>query len=218
MGRGKTATQLGKAASRRRAHSTATTLSRREVATFAGVTLSTLDKAIEQRVIPVRRHGRHAVLPPDAVAVLTIFDRIGFPLPVPVKKRVCRWVLEEKPHLARGDRELALSETVAVRCVTEAREQARAAANYARLRDRFIESDEHIFGGQPIITGTRIPVHTVAARIADGDTVDVLVVDYPNIPRDAFEVALRFAAAHPRRGRPAKPWETKRQARHTPKP
>jgi Protein of unknown function (DUF433) len=42
-------------------------------------------------------------------------------------------------------------------------------------------------GGEPVITGTRLPVRAVAERIKRGDTMADLCEDYPDIPRGAFE-------------------------------
>jgi uncharacterized protein (DUF433 family) len=54
----------------------------------------------------------------------------------------------------------------------------------------------------------------VADRVADGDRVDVLKEDYPDIPKQAFETALIYAESHPARGRPRKPWrEDQRRSR-----
>lgn len=80
------------------------------------------------------------------------------------------------------------------------------AERYAADRDRLIVSDTRIFGGQPVIAGTRIPVHTVAERLVAGDTIAVFAEDYPHVDPRAFEVAARYSRTHPRRGRPVKPW------------
>jgi len=67
-----------------------------------------------------------------------------------------------------------------------------------------------------VIRGTRISVRALADRVADGDTVDVLKEDYPEVPKQAFETALLYAASHPARGRPRKPWrDEQRRARPT---
>ena len=57
-----------------------------------------------------------------------------------------------------------------------------------------------------MLRGTRITVHGVAQRIKDGDSVETLLEDYPDLPAEAFETARVYARAHPRRGRPTAPW------------
>jgi uncharacterized protein (DUF433 family) len=83
---------------------------------------------------------------------------------------------------------------------------ARRASEYLEAREKFIETDPEIQGGKPVIRGTRIPVHSIAERVEQGDSLDVLREDYPNVTKKAFETALLYASAHPRRGRPQRPW------------
>lgn len=84
------------------------------------------------------------------------------------------------------------------------------ALRYIESRKRHITTNPEIFGGAPIITGTRIPVYVVRDRLDDGDTLEDLMVDYPHIPRDAFVAADIYARTHPERGRPVsggRPWD-----------
>jgi len=72
-------------------------------------------------------------------------------------------------------------------------------------REAHIHSDPDIMGGVPVIRGTRIPVQLVLSRIADGDSLDDLVADYPEVPLAAFEAANTYARTHPRPGRRKRP-------------
>lgn len=182
------------------------TFSRREVAEFAGCSLQALDKAIEQRVVPKSRKRAETVIGEDGLAVMVMLGYAKLDLPVKAKQLVRAWISTERPFAKRGEQALELSDAIVVRVPEPAREVVAEAEAYAADRDRFIASDPHIFGGQPVIAGTRIPVHTVAERLDAGETVDVLTADYPHVDPRAFEVAARYARTHPRRGRPAKPW------------
>ena len=83
----------------------------------------------------------------------------------------------------------------------------RRAERYREARDRYIASDSEILGGTPIIAGTRITVYSVLGRLSDGDTIEDIAHDYPEIPHEAFEAAALYAKAHPLRGRPSgRPW------------
>lgn len=55
-----------------------------------------------------------------------------------------------------------------------------------------------------VIRGTRVPVRTIAALIANGESHDVLREDYPHVPEGAYEVAVRWGCENPRRGRAAR--------------
>ena len=81
------------------------------------------------------------------------------------------------------------------------------AVRYKELRDAHIVSDTHVLGGTPVICGTRMSVYAVLGRLQNGDDMDDLAAENPNIPRDAFEAAAIFAWTHPLRGRPGgRPW------------
>ena len=83
----------------------------------------------------------------------------------------------------------------------------RNALQYREARDRYIASDPDILGGTPVIAGTRLTVYAVLGRLQDGDGIDELAEDYPELSREAFTAAELYARAHPLRGRPSgRPW------------
>lgn len=106
---------------------------------------------------------------------------------------MARWHTGMVVWRRRGDR-LEGSDDVA--------EMSFRAEEYARLRDRYIQRDPRIMGGEPVIRGTRVPVRTIAALIEDGESRDVLREDYPHIPEEAYEVAVLWARDNQRPDRP----------------
>ena len=74
------------------------------------------------------------------------------------------------------------------------------ADEYACLRDRYVERNPAIMGGEPVIRGTRVPVRTVAGLIERGESREVMREDYPQVPEEAYPVAVRWVRANPRRG------------------
>jgi uncharacterized protein (DUF433 family) len=72
------------------------------------------------------------------------------------------------------------------------------------LRERYIERNPAIMGGEPVIRGTRVPVRTVAGLIEQGESREVMREDYPQVPEEAYAVAVCWARANPRRGRTAR--------------
>ena len=85
----------------------------------------------------------------------------------------------------------------------------REAERYRRDRDRYIASNPGILGGTPVIAGTRVTVHSVLGRLQDGETVDDILEDYPDVPRQAIAAAELYARSHPLRGRPSgRPWRS----------
>jgi uncharacterized protein (DUF433 family) len=63
-------------------------------------------------------------------------------------------------------------------------------------------SDPDILSGTPVIRGTRIPVHDVAASVATGTPMDRILEAYPALDSEKIKLAVMFADANPPRGRP----------------
>jgi uncharacterized protein (DUF433 family) len=60
-------------------------------------------------------------------------------------------------------------------------------------KDR-ITIDPAVVVGKPIIKGTRITVELILDRIADGWSIDEVLVAYPHISREDVLAAILFAA------------------------
>jgi uncharacterized protein (DUF433 family) len=58
-----------------------------------------------------------------------------------------------------------------------------------------IAIDPAVCHGQACIRGTRIPVHQVVRMLANGDTIDALLADYPSLTREDVYAALDYAAS-----------------------
>ena len=61
--------------------------------------------------------------------------------------------------------------------------------------DAVIVRDPQICGGQPVIRGTRVPLHTLLASLADGDSIEEILKDFPTLRRQDVEAVIAFAAA-----------------------
>lgn len=72
----------------------------------------------------------------------------------------------------------------------------RATFTEMALKD-FVECVPGRCGGRPTFIGHRLEPWHVWTRLQDGDTIDLLVEDYPDIPREAFE-AVRDASDYER--------------------
>jgi uncharacterized protein (DUF433 family) len=60
--------------------------------------------------------------------------------------------------------------------------------------DRIVE-DQRICGGQPVFKGTRVTVRTVLASLADGDSIEVILHEFPSLKQEDVETAIAFASA-----------------------
>ena len=191
---------------------TAASLSAHEVANLAGTSRKLVESAIEDGLLrpPLvsRPRGRpDRLLPTHAVALAGVLARLGLQLPLAHKRRLAE-ALSRVPaaelHRARVELVPALTLDVG-QLLGDAVEWAE---RYVEERARFIEVNEAVKGGTPVIRGTRITVYAVQGRIEHGETIDDLVADNPDLSREAFEAALIYARTHPLVGRPGgRPWE-----------
>ncbi len=58
-----------------------------------------------------------------------------------------------------------------------------------------IASDPKIFGGKPIIRGMRISVETIVSLLAQGESVEAILDDYPALTREDIQACLAYAHA-----------------------
>jgi uncharacterized protein (DUF433 family) len=58
-----------------------------------------------------------------------------------------------------------------------------------------ITSDPAIFGGKPIIRGLRISVEMVLSLLAQGETTDRILADYPALSAEDIHACLAYARA-----------------------
>ena len=58
-----------------------------------------------------------------------------------------------------------------------------------------ITIDSNICHGQACIKNTRIPVHQIIHMLANGDTIENLLKEYPSIERDDILACLDYAAS-----------------------
>lgn len=58
-----------------------------------------------------------------------------------------------------------------------------------------IVRDSAICGGEPVFRGTRVTFRTVLASLAEGDTVEEILADFPTLSVEQVRWAIAFAAA-----------------------
>ena len=67
-----------------------------------------------------------------------------------------------------------------------------------------VVSNPKIKGGEPVIRGTRIPVHLVAAMLDQGALLKEILESYPTLNAEKVELAQVYARANPKQGRSPK--------------
>ncbi len=183
----------------------------RETAALSGVSRTTIEKAMEARVLqaltgPARlRGGAMRYLPIRAVVYFHALKAANLTdLPLRHKRAIWTNMIRLEPMQLET---IEFTPGAMLDLERLAADSLRKAERYRKARDRYIKSDEDILGGTPVIAGTRLTVYAILGRLQDGDSIDALVEDYPEIPREAFEAAEIYAKSHPLRGRPSgRPW------------
>ena len=63
-----------------------------------------------------------------------------------------------------------------------------------RLNGRIVRERE-ICNGEPVFKGTRVTLRTVLASLAEGDTAEKILVDFPSLTAEDIQAAIAFAAS-----------------------
>ncbi|MGH8059471.1 MAG: DUF433 domain-containing protein [Candidatus Entotheonellia bacterium] len=61
--------------------------------------------------------------------------------------------------------------------------------------DNRITIDPKVCHGQACIKGTRIPVHQILRMLANGDTIEDLLQEYPSVTREDIFACFDYAAS-----------------------
>jgi len=77
-------------------------------------------------------------------------------------------------------------------------------ASKAALDTRIVR-DPAILGGEAVIRGTRVPLRTILASLAAGDTVEEILEEYPTLTGEDVRAAIAFAAASAEEDLPVQP-------------
>lgn len=62
--------------------------------------------------------------------------------------------------------------------------------------DERVTMNPRIYGGKPVISGTRIPVSVILNLLAHGYDVERVVTAYPDLTPEDVRAALSFAERH----------------------
>jgi len=63
-----------------------------------------------------------------------------------------------------------------------------------KFADRIVR-DKRICGGEPVFRGTRVTLRTVLASLAEGDSTERILADFPSLKSEDIQAAIAFAAA-----------------------
>jgi uncharacterized protein (DUF433 family) len=81
-----------------------------------------------------------------------------------------------------------------VRALFEGREPSRVVETRVDYGKSPFASDPKIMGGQTVFAGTRVPLRTVLASLAEGDTFEEILGAFPSLRLEHLVAAVQFAA------------------------
>lgn len=188
--------------------SAATSVSPVEAAFVTELSRKTIDQAIDRREVrplPSRRGGGRprSLGYPELVYLRVRRDVVGT-----LSASARRMLYSELRRSLPGNRRLRKVDIGPVSvALGDAVAEVRRRLALIRRASRHVSIRQDVRAGEPVVRGTRIPVHVLADLVAQGATIEELLEDYPALTRDTLDAALLYARLHPRRGprRPA-PW------------
>lgn len=181
-----------------------------EAAVVAGVALKEMNRALDERLLPdgFVVPGEKRLFTPGACVAMAFYSESATKLTSAARMSVIR---EFEPKLrnfrvhawrgvSRGGWRLK-KDYLTIDLVPFVE---RIAAGYVRLRaaEEAVTMSPDVLDGAPVIRGTRVPVHDVAASVAADLARKDILEAYPSLSFEQVDHAVVYAEAHPLRGRP----------------
>jgi len=180
-----------------------------EAAVLTGLTLKAVNNAIDKKTIsavPGEEGGR--LLDARALVSLALERRLADRVAPELRRQVF-------DALAGSPRNVVSLEGGLVKIdLREPRRELATSLRELRRARCLVISDPEIMGGDPMLRGTRVPVHLIAALVAQGSTPVELKESYPRLTAEMIRLAPVYSAAYPLRGRPRRqPWRDQQPVR-----
>lgn len=184
-------------------------LSPREAAFATDLPEKTINQAIDRQEVQTlpsrRRDDRERMLGFSDLVYLRLRSDVGRLLS-PEGKRRLRQQLGESIRNRENPAVINIG-VVDVKVAPEIQVLRDRLARIERARS-FVVIDPDVRAGEPVVRGTRIPVHMLADLAGQGASQEELLEDYPALSAESLDAALLYARMHPRRGRPRRtPWK-----------
>jgi uncharacterized protein (DUF433 family) len=68
------------------------------------------------------------------------------------------------------------------------------ATNNRKKPEERVIRDKGICGGEPVFEGTRVTLRTVLASLADGNSAEEILADFPSLKAEDVQAVIAFAA------------------------
>jgi uncharacterized protein (DUF433 family) len=181
-----------------------------EAAVVAGVDLREVNRVIDEGILPKdffsTDNGRY-VFPAGCMLIAFYVESAGY-LTAKERRFVMRtagarlrnwsrkaFIVSLKEDWTVKHEFLSVDFAPFVKSVSDRLERLSAA-------DKLVSSSSDVLSGTPVIKGTRIPVHDVAASVAAGLPKERILAAYPRLDSNQIDLAVLYARANPVKGRP----------------
>jgi uncharacterized protein (DUF433 family) len=180
-----------------------------EAAVLTGLSLKAVNNAIDKSMVSaVVRSGAidsGRLLDQRALLALALEYRLANRFFPELRRRLFD-ALATSPRKAV----LSLDEGLVKVDLQEPRRDLAASLRTLRRARSLVVTDPEVLGGDPVFSGTRVPVHLVAAMLDQGSTEADVLKAYPRITAEMVRLAPAYAQAYPLRGRPrTQPWHNR---------
>lgn len=176
-----------------------------EAAAVSQIGIKAVHNAIDKKIVDTvssaatpAKSVRRRVLTAEGLLRLKLWYGVGSTLAVERRQRLFE-AIKEKPAA-----KTVKADDLLIVDVAEARKQLNARIRDLDEAESVIGRVKGVMSGEPVFKGTRVPVRTVAAMLAQGADEADLLDGYPSLTARMIELAKIWTAAHPTRGRPKK--------------
>jgi len=178
-----------------------------EAAVAAGVTLPQINRVIDEKILPDDCYSTSPArtVRADACLLIAFYFETADWLTASARLQTIRNAVAHRKahrhtwaqweHYAVNENFLTVRFADLWKNVGERLEKLIAA-------EKMVVEDPEILGGTPVIRGTRVPVHRVAAIFVAGTPMARILKAYPSLTAEQVELASIYAKAVPLRGRP----------------
>jgi len=188
-------------------------LSANEAALVASVARRDVDRMIDEHILPdslvVQGHGRRVAA--NACMYISFWYETASQLTAEARRFAIRsaepkfsdkWVLLWKKPAANSDM-VIWHDTIGIDMAPFARATSDRFKRLSEAR-AIVATDPDILSGTPVIRGTRIPVHDIAASVRAGVSEADILAAYPGLNAETVALATVYANANPLMGRKRK--------------
>ena len=182
-----------------------------EAAVVAGVSVEAVNRAIDRKIVSapfVQTGGRRGISLPGC-ALVTCYFATAKQLTAEERTKLLHWAgqrLKGRPKVfyTEAADDWRFNDEFLVVDFRPFLEATRGRWERLAASREVVVSDPYTLRGMPVLKGTRVPVHDIAASVAAGVPAARLRNAYPGLTSEQIELAVIYAQANPPQGRPRK--------------